>query len=596
MVLVFFVLAAIIFIQTALVYRQFKTAEPFGLFVSLAGRQSSLSQRVELLLERLPLGREEDQRILRQTMVEIDRVVRLFDQGGEIEGLRLPPLPDYVQEAVDRQKGIWNELSPVLQDLLMMRPERIRDAASEERARFLARGLLGSSIQLVDALETWHAELTRELRDAAVTMSVLALLLITAAAVLGWVKVVGPVREAKEKLAELLPDGPLTAIPPKEVEIDSVAQLVTEVTADVDRLRSERQEVEDELRQVEADYRSIFLNAVVGILQVTQSGRIMTANPALARILRYDSLSDLLTSVGNVHEQVFFRPQHQTRLDSLPREGGSVFELETEVRCKDGDIIWVLESGSLVKTNEDGSFYYESVLVDITPRKKAQESLRELSGLLLRSQEEERRRIGRDLHDSVGQLIAALQMSLDRVGRSAKCLASEEQKMLTTCSDLAEQCSTEIRSVSHLLHPPLLEELGLRFALEEYVEGFRERSGIQVGLTISAELERLSPDAETALFRFVQEALTNVHRHAESPSADIRLELVSDALCLEVADQGRGLPPEVLDGGERRAGVGMRGMEERLRELGGELSIESGDWGTRLRAHLPYSRNILEST
>jgi signal transduction histidine kinase len=248
----------------------------------------------------------------------------------------------------------------------------------------------------------------------------------------------------------------------------------------------------------------------------------------------------------------------------------------------------------LVKVNEEFS-HYELVLIDITPRKRAQESLRELSSLLLRSQEEERRRIGRDLHDSTGQLLAALQMSLDRLAKSPGNLADEGQEVLKTCSHLAEQCSREVRSVSHLLHPPLLEELGLEFALREFVEGFEERSGIRVSLDISPTLGRLSPDAETSLFRFVQEALTNIHRHAESPSADVRLKAVSDAICLEVEDQGRGIPSELLGEGQlpvAQMGVGMRGMEERLHQLGGQLIVQSGDWGTRVTAELPCSRNI----
>jgi signal transduction histidine kinase len=243
--------------------------------------------------------------------------------------------------------------------------------------------------------------------------------------------------------------------------------------------------------------------------------------------------------------------------------------------------------------HENGEFsHYELVLVDVTPRKKAQESLRQLSGLLLRSQEEERRRVGRDLHDSTGQLLAALQMSLDRLeGSAAERLDPKDREVLTTCSKLAEQCSREVRSVSHLLHPPLLEELGLEFALREYVEGFEERSGIRVNLEISPELERLTPDAETALFRLVQEALTNIHRHAESPTADIRLSAGSGEIRLEVEDQGRGFPTEILGGDQRpmaRMGVGMRGMEERLRQLGGDLKVSSGDWGTRIVAELTF--------
>jgi signal transduction histidine kinase len=250
-----------------------------------------------------------------------------------------------------------------------------------------------------------------------------------------------------------------------------------------------------------------------------------------------------------------------------------------------------------VKSEDEALWHYELVLLDITPRKKAQESLRELSGLLLRSQEEERRRIGRALHDSTGQLLAAVQMGLDRLAESVERLDEGDQKVLRNCRNLAEQCSREVRSVSHLLHPPLLEELGLEFSLREFVAGFQERSGIRVNLDVKPELGRLSPEAESALFRSVQEALTNVHRHAESPSADIRLETISGVVQLEVEDQGRGFPAELLEDGHQpvaQLGVGMRGMEERLRQLGGKLTVESGDCGTRIRAELPYSRNVRE--
>jgi signal transduction histidine kinase len=242
-----------------------------------------------------------------------------------------------------------------------------------------------------------------------------------------------------------------------------------------------------------------------------------------------------------------------------------------------------------VKAEERGLTHYELVLIDITPRRKAQESLRELSGLLLRSQEEERRRVGRDLHDSTGQLLAALQMNLDRLKGVSERLEPKEQELLGSCSKLAEQCSREVRSVSHLLHPPLLEELGLEFALRDYTEGFEERSGIRVNLDVSPELERLSPDAETALFRLVQEALTNIHRHAESPTAAIRLSTTSNRIRLEVEDRGRGFPPEILGDDQQpmaRMGVGMRGMEERLRQLGGRLEIHSDGRGTRIVAEL----------
>jgi PAS domain S-box-containing protein len=596
--LLLFLLAAIVFVQTALVYRQFKTTEFFGPFLSVAGRQRLLAQRIELLRERLPCGEDEDRRVLLDTMAQIDETIRVFVRGGQISAYRLPPVPEPVRETLERHQRLWSdELSPFLKEQLVSTPEQIHYSDSPAKGKALTQKFLDSSIQLMDAFVNWRVDTARGLLEAAIGMSALAVLLLVAAVLLGWARIVAPVRDVKDRLSRVVPRENLALNDIKDIEIESVAELVTEVEAGVGRLQSERDEIEEELRQVEADYRSIFLNAVVGIVQMDRTGRIVAANPAVARILGYESLSDFLAEVTNAHEQIFVDPDHRGKIDPLRTAQSGAFEIETEARRKDGGTIWVLESGNLVKS-EDGEFsHYELVLIDITPRKRAQDSLRELSGLLLRSQEEERRRIGRDLHDSTGQLLAALQMSLDRLKKSFETLSDKDREVLNNCAKLAEQCSQEVRSVSHLLHPPLLEELGLEFALREYVGGFEERSGIRVRLDIAPELGRLSPEAETGLFRLVQEALTNIHRHAGSSSADIRLDVVSDEIRLVVKDQGRGFPRELLDAVERpstQMGVGMRGMEERLSQLGGRLTIESGDWGSRIRAELPKSQNLHE--
>jgi PAS domain S-box-containing protein len=596
--LLLFLLAAIVFVQTALVYRQFKTTEFFGPFLSVADRQKFLAQRIELLHERLQYGRAGDRQILRDTMAQIDETMRVFDRGGQISSYRLPPVPEPVRKTLERHQRAWrDDLSPFLREQWLSTPEPIQSSDSPEKGKALAQKFLDSSIQLVDAFVDWRVDTGRDLLDAAIGMSLLAVLLLVASVFLGWARIVAPVRDVKNRLSRVVPRENAAPTDIKDIEIESVTELVTEVEAGVDRLQSERNEIEEELRQVEADYRGIFLNAVVGIVQMDRAGRIVAANPAVARILGYESLSDFLAEVTNAHEQIFVDPGHRGKIDSLHTAQSGAFEIETEARRKDGGTIWVLESGSPVKS-EDGEFsHYELVLIDVTPRKRAQDSLRELSGLLLRSQEEERRRVGRDLHDSTGQLLAALQMSLDRLTQSFEKLTDKDREVLNNCTKLAEQCSREVRSVSHLLHPPLLEELGLEFALREYAGGFEERSGIRVRLDIAPELGRLSPDAETGLFRLVQEALTNIHRHAESSSADIRLEVVSDEIRLEVEDQGRGFPPELLDAVQKSStqmGVGMRGMEERLSQLGGRLTIESGDWGSRIRAELPHSQNLHE--
>lgn len=324
----------------------------------------------------------------------------------------------------------------------------------------------------------------RSLLHASVATSGLAVLLLVTAFVLARSRLLTPVGRIRKEIASLSPDIKNLTVRPEQHEIESVAEMVTGVRADVDRLRSERRELEEELRQVEADYRALFLNAVVGILQMNVDGQILAANPGLARILGYESLSTLTGKVVDAHEQLFVDRGHRDHIRSLFHAGSGAFELETRVCRHDGSVIWVLESGTVVTPNDSSPTYYEAVLIDITPRKKAEESLRELSTLLLKSQEEERRRIGRELHDSAGQLLAALEMSLDRLNSSSKDLSEQERETLSSCVELAAECSREVRSVSHLLHPPLLEELGLEYALREFAEGFTKRSGIEVHLDL----------------------------------------------------------------------------------------------------------------
>jgi signal transduction histidine kinase len=219
----------------------------------------------------------------------------------------------------------------------------------------------------------------------------------------------------------------------------------------------------------------------------------------------------------------------------------------------------------------------------------ANESLRELSGRLQQMRDEERRQIARELHDSVGQLLAALGMNLAVVqGQSGK-LDSAGARAVSENAAMIEQISREIRTISHLLHPPLLDAAGLASALRWYVDGFSERSKIKVDLHIPEEFRRLSDDMEIAIFRMVQECLTNIHRHSGGTSAAIRVHEENHRVLVEVQDQGKGIPLEKrLDlGSSGRTGVGFRGMRERVRQLGGTLEIRSDNSGTAVTATLP---------
>jgi len=219
---------------------------------------------------------------------------------------------------------------------------------------------------------------------------------------------------------------------------------------------------------------------------------------------------------------------------------------------------------------------------------KSNDSLRELSARFLQLQDEERRRIARELHDSVGQMLAALGMNLNAVGADLEHL-TKIAKAVNDSATLVQELSQEVRTISHLLHPPLLDEAGLAYALRWYIEGFAERSKIQVDLDVPEDFGRLSRESETAIFRTVQECLTNIHRHSESPTATIRIAASERDVRVEVEDRGKGIPPErqFEMASIGIPGVGIRGMRERLRQLGGSLDIHSNGKGTLIVARLP---------
>jgi PAS domain S-box-containing protein len=216
----------------------------------------------------------------------------------------------------------------------------------------------------------------------------------------------------------------------------------------------------------------------------------------------------------------------------------------------------------------------------------SERSLRRLSGRLLRMQDEERRRLGRELHDSVGQYLAALKMGLD-------AMHDDSNPQVQECVQMVDQCMKEVRTISYLLYPPMLEEVGLRSAIPWYIDGFSKRSRIEVTSEMDPNIGRLSRDAELVIFRVLQESLTNVHRHSESPTAKVRLGLEEGAVFLEVSDQGKGIPPSALEPGgdsSNTLGVGLRGMIERMSQLGGSIELSSNERGTTVRACLPREK------
>jgi PAS domain S-box-containing protein len=234
-----------------------------------------------------------------------------------------------------------------------------------------------------------------------------------------------------------------------------------------------------------------------------------------------------------------------------------------------------------------------SMSEDVTERLRAELELRQLTGRLFNLQDEERRRIARELHDGTGQNILLLTMNLRRLEKVAVSRTPETTELISDSHRLAAQCLTEVRTLSYLLHPPLLDEAGLVLALKWFVRGFSERSGLHVETVAVQDIGRLPMEIEMALFRIVQESLTNVSRHSGSETASIRLEKGSTEVKLQVSDRGHGMPQSARNGPaceNAELGVGISGMRQRLIQLGGRLEIESSNNGTTITAVVPANQ------
>jgi len=240
-----------------------------------------------------------------------------------------------------------------------------------------------------------------------------------------------------------------------------------------------------------------------------------------------------------------------------------------------------------------GRFQLDS---DITRRKNVEQELRVLSGRLLTIRDEERRRWARELHDSVGQLLVGITMNLSILQRQLDGAGPIDGKFLSESMHLTNEALQEIRTLSYLLHPPMLDEVGLASALRWFASGFSKRSQIEIDLEIPESLGRFPRDLEIAAFRIVQETLTNVHRHSGSSTAKINISRSTNQLRLKVEDQGKGmiLPAFGKDDRENAIlGVGISGIRERVRQLGGQMQIRSGEWGTALEVVFPLEESEL---
>ena len=329
-------------------------------------------------------------------------------------------------------------------------------------------------------------------------------------------------------------------------------------------------------------YFRLLIDAVkdYAIFMLDPQGRITSWNQSAERMKGYPAGEIIGKNFSCFYAEEEVRSgKPQQALEIAAREG-SFEENGWRVR-KDGSRFWANVVLTALRDHQGALVGYAKITRDATERLRADEAQHELSVKLLHVQDEERRRISRELHDMTGPVMSSVLMNLAIVERDNAVLSEKSRAALREAEALARRCASEVRTMSYLLHPPLLTEVGLAAAVQWFLDGFSQHTGISTHLEAAADLGRLSDETEISLFRVVQECLTNIHRHANSRTAEVRVQIADEKLTLEVIDHGKGSASEFTEG------FGIKGMRERLHELGGNLEIAPTSAGTTVRATVP---------
>lgn len=371
--------------------------------------------------------------------------------------------------------------------------------------------------------------------------------------------------------------------------VASIIVLQTIVIIVLLRERSRRKRVPAGLPDSEERFAKVFRSSPQPMVLTTlKEGRILDVNESALRMSGYTG--DEIIGRTSMDIGVFSTPEHRKAIIGSLLQTGSVRNMELQFPLKSGEKRLLLCSAELIDLSGEKCIVLASS--DITERKEAEQQLAQLSARLLQTQDEERRRIARELHDVTAQSIGLIMLNLAQVQNAASSLDSHSKDKLTESLAFGEQALKDIRTLSYILHPPLLDQAGLITALKWYVKGFQERSGVQVDFTDTGnESDRMPPEVEYALFRVVQECLTNIRRHTNSETAEINLSRTTEIISLSVRDHGKGHKLDIAKNGDSAefVGVGIPGMRHRLKQLGGELLVDSSLEGTTVTATVPVT-------
>lgn len=352
----------------------------------------------------------------------------------------------------------------------------------------------------------------------------------------------------------------------------------------------QQKQAEQALRVSEERFRAIVETTSECVMLVAPDGTLLHINSSGLTLVGVDRADTLVGK--SVYDLIEAKDRDRFRTFNERICRGENGSLEFDIVGPRGERRH-METHAVPLRDPEGTVAQLAITRDITGRRLAEAAVKEkeLSARLLKLQDEERRRIARELHDGVGQLLAAMSMNAGRMNGEKSKLSPDAARCAEDNAKLIEQVSADIRTISYLFHPPLLDEMGLDSALKWYINGFTERSKIVASLDLSADWERLPQDYELCLFRIAQECLANIHRHSDSSTARLSLLRSPAEIKLEVSDDGKGLDPETqakIASGET-VGVGLRGMRERVRQLGGNLDIRSNGHGTIVTVTIPIA-------